>query len=240
MRRAVSCLLICMILACGVCLIPVNAASLGIVTESLSEEEKAAFADKLSLEQILNDENKSGIQCFDVNEDGTVAIATGSGNHCAVYVYDSQGTFQYGYRFSCDGDYGVVFCENVLSLFFLRGDTFAFFDASGRCIDAQKVTNPEQNHVYFKEILNRTVKEVAGRIYALERDLNLGDSYSRLVVSDEQGETTLIYDAGSDHIVAQIIGVVLVILFFTVVITGLIKKRSMDCKCRKEDGSLPQ
>ena len=114
MRKVISCLLICMILVCGVCLIPANATSLGIATDSLSEAEKASFVDKLSLELISNDENKSGIQCFDVSDDGTVAIATGSGNHCAVYVYDSQGTFQYGYRFSCDGDYGVVFCVNVL------------------------------------------------------------------------------------------------------------------------------
>lgn len=229
MRRAVSCLFICMILVCGVCLIPVNAASLGIVTEPLSEEEKASFVDNLGLELISNDENKSGIQCFDVNEDGTVAIATGSGNNCAVCVYDSQGTFQYGYRFCCDGDYGVVFRENMLSIFFLRGDMFAFLDSSGACIEVQKVTNPEQNYVYFKEILDRTVKEVAGRTYMLERDLDLWDSYSRLVITDEQGETTLLYDAGSDHIVAQIIGIVLVILFFAFVITGLIKKRSRDC-----------
>ena len=227
MRRVISCLLICMILVCRVCLIPANAASLGIVTESLSEAEKASFVDKLSLEAISNDENKSGVQCFDVSDDGTVAIATGSGNHCAVYVYDSQGTFQYGYRFSCDGDYGVVFCENMLSIFFLRGDTFAFFDSSGACIDVQKVTNPEQNPVYFKEILNRTEKKVAGRTYTLERDLNLGDSYSRLVMTDEQGEITLQYDAGADHIVAQIIGIVAVILFFAFVITGLIKKRKV-------------
>lgn len=227
MRRVISCLLICMILVCGVCLIPVNAASLGIVTEPLSEAEKASFVDNLGLELISNDENKSGIQCFDVNEDGTVAIATGSGNHCAVYVYDSQGTFQYGYRFSCDGDYGVVFCENMLSIFFLRGDTFAFFDSSGTCLDVQRVTNPEQNHVYFKEILNRTVKEVAGRTYTLERDLDLWDSYSRLVITDEQGETTLLYDAGSDHIVVQIVGIVAVVLFFAAIIIGLIKKRKV-------------
>ena len=227
MRRVISCLLICMLLVCGVCLLPANATSLGIATDSLSEAEKASFVDKLSLELISNDENKSGIQCFDVNEDGTVAIATGSGNHCAVYVYDSQGTFQYGYRFSCDGDYGVVFRENMLSIFFLRGDMFAFLDSSGACIEVQKVTNPEQNYVYFKEILDRTVKEVAGRTYMLERDLDLWDSYSRLVITDEQGEITLLYDAGADHIVVQIVGIVAVVLFFAAIIIGLIKKRKV-------------
>lgn len=229
MRRIISCLFLYAIIIWHFCLIPAHAISAGIIMEPLSEDEKASFIEALHLELITNDDRKPGIQCFDVNRDGTVAIATGSGNQCTIYVYDSQGTFQYGYRFRCDGDYGVTFYEDMLSVFFLRGDTFAFFNSTGQCVDVQKVMNRQQNHDYIKGILNRTFKETSGKMYSLERDIELGETYSRLVVTDADGDSVLLYDVGHRHGIAQIIELILIILFVAFGIKGCLKKRSFRC-----------
>lgn len=224
MRRTILILLACTLFFCGLYTNNVKATSLEVGNYPLSEEDRNSLLDKTNVQSVRTVQNKPAIQCFDVKSDGTVAIGTGSGSNCMVCVYDPSGVFQYGLRFCSDGDYGVLFQDDAIGIFFLRGNTIMLFDSSGVCVDIQKVCNPNRGHKEIKEILNRTSKEVAGKQYVLERDFNLGDSYSRLVILNGAGERTVLYDVTIEQNVGQILRVAAVICFFVAVAWGCMKK----------------
>lgn len=143
------------------------------------------------------------IKCFDVNEDGSYAI--GFRNN-TIHVYDSLGNFQYGYRFSTDGDYGIILKENNIVIYLARSHTLVEIDPTGKCVRAEKV-DFSKNTVDVDDIINRTCKQIRNVNYYLERDIGIfnGD-YSRLVKIDENGNRIVLYDvtikgyfAGASH-----------------------------------------
>jgi len=129
------------------------------------------------------------IKCFDVNEYGYYAI--GYKNN-TIHIYDSLGTFQYGYRFNTDGSYGIVLKEDSIVIYLGRSNIAVEIDPTGKCIGAEKI--------YFSKdvvdnVMNRTCKQIGNVTYYLERDIGIfnGD-YSRLVKTDETETKTVLYD----------------------------------------------
>ena len=224
MRKIYLTLLLYMLLISNVCIMTVEAASIGMETTNISAKEKSAILDTIDLQVIQVTDIEQGIHCFDVSQNNTVALGFDS----RIYVYNSDGEFQYGFSFRRDGAYGITFHEEQLAIFFLRGNVLATFDSTGNCVDIQKAVSTEKNNVLIKELLNRTEKEVAGKRYSLDRDYEIGDSYARLIMRDEVGKETIFYDASSNHSIGQIVLVALIVGFFFVVIRGCIKKSTKD------------
>lgn len=191
-----------------------NATTLGFRTQSLSPAEKTDAIEDINLELVFDSSNKAGIQCFDVSSNGSVALAFQEDSKGWIYVYNADGTFQYGFTFAANGDYGVEFYQDFLALYFLRGNRIAIYDSSGTCIDILDEIPPNQNIGRTKEILNRSQKESSGKQYILERDVALGDSYSRCVVIDQQGVQTVIYDISTKHRAGQIVRLISILCFF--------------------------
>ena len=124
------------------------------------------------------------IKCFDVNTDGFYAI--GCANN-TIYIYDSTGVFQYGYRFHTEGTYGIELKENSIVIYLARSNIAVEIDPNGQCLNAEEV-----NIAY--NILNRTKKEVGNVRYYLDRDIGIfNGNYSRLVKT-EDGEEVVLYD----------------------------------------------
>jgi hypothetical protein len=132
------------------------------------------------------------IKCFDVSETGCYAI--GNKNN-TIYVYDSLGKFQHGYRFDTDGTYGIALKENSIVIYLGRSNIAVEIDPTGKCIDAEKI--------YFSKdivdnVMNRTNKQIGNAYYYLERDIGIfNGEYSRLVRIDEMGTKTFLYDVTS-------------------------------------------
>lgn len=221
MRKVRLLLLVCILFVCGVGLITVNATTIGLQTYSLPEEEKTEFIEGLDIERLDNDDQKSAILSFDVRDDGTVAIAIGGG---IIYVYDQSGEFQYGFRIDSNGDFGIEFQNEMLAIVFIRGEFVALFDSTAECVDVQRASNLNQHLPRILEILDRTVKEVAGKSYVLERDIEVGAGYSRFVKIDEHGERTVLYDVTTNHKISQVLLIVSIIGVFSFGIWGCIKK----------------
>lgn len=225
MRRINLILLFFMIFTFGLCTVKVTAAASSFTAYSLTSEEKIKHVESINLEIIDDSNPMHSITCFDVSQKGNVALGSGSGNNCRIYVYDQNGVFQFGYKFYSDGDYGIEFQEECVGIYFIRGNIIAIYDVAGACIDIQKVSNSKQNIIYAKELLNRNYKKVSGTEYALERDIDIGDSYSRFVITDECGKKTVLVDTSGEHMLAQYVLVASIIGFFILVMWGLYKKQ---------------
>ena len=210
------------------CASPARAAVQGLDTHELSEEEKTAVIQNTNLKVLENDSYQSGIKSFDVDTDGSYALAMGEGSNCCVYVYDPQGVFRYGFGFSCDGAYAVRFHGDALALFFLRGNTVSVYDASATCVNAYRVTDSSMNDSRVRKLLDRIAMVADGKQYLLERDMEIGNSYSRLVCVSESGGKTVLYDISSQHSLGQGGLLIAALGFVLVVIVGMCRK------CRKE------
>lgn len=128
------------------------------------------------------------IQCFDVNEAGCYAI--GYKNN-TIHIYDSLGTFQYGYRFNAVGTYGLALKENSIVIYLVRSNTAVEIDPTGKCVDAQKLVSKD----IADKVRNKTCKQIGNVSYYLERDIGIFDGdYSRLVKMDEAGNEIILYD----------------------------------------------
>ena len=143
------------------------------------------------------------IQCFDVNDDGYYAI--GYKNN-TILIYDSNCVFQYGYRFTTEGTYGIAFKGDNIVIYLGRSGIAVEIDSTGKCVAAEQV--------YFSKdiadsVMNRTHKQIGNVNYHLERDIGIfnGD-YPRLIKTNEDGVKTVLHDVtirgylvGSSHFI---------------------------------------
>lgn len=205
-----------------------KADSLGFDTEYFSDTQKVAFTEKLGLELLEKDAYAGSILCFDVRQDGVYALGFGSGSESRIHVYDRTGAYLYGYKFSCEGTYGIQFCETAsdsLAIYFSRGMVYAVYDSAGTYLDIQKVSATDDNLSIAHKILTRSEKTLSGKNYKLERDMNIGMTYSRFVLTDEAGDRLVLYDNSGDHTFGQYLWIALTVGFFAFVVWGIIKKQ---------------
>lgn len=227
MRRISLVLIVFILLGCGILLNVAYAISPGMEVAVLSEEEKTTLVNKADLQITQTPNSKTSIRCFDARRDGSFALGSGSGKNCMVCVYDPYGVFEYGYRFTSEGNYGILLQDDSIGIYFLRGSTILYYDHQGVCIDAQKLKSSEQSNLQIKDLLNRTVLEIGDKTYVLERDFDVGDSYSRLVVIDDYGHRTVLYDVTANHRTEQFLLAVVPISFFIAVVALCIKKQKV-------------
>lgn len=220
--RRIRLFLLVLCFFCGVGVITVNAATPGETVCSLPEEEKRAFIEELNIESLDQDDRKTSILSFDARDDGTVALAVGGG---MIYVYDPSGEYQYGFRIDSNGDYGIEFQGDMLAIYFARSYYIALFDDTGECIDVQQIVDPNQRLARTREVLVRTTRETAGKSYILERDIEVGAGYSRLVAVDASGDRTVLYDVTTDHVIGQALMIAGILGFVVFVIWGWIKQQ---------------
>ena len=215
---------VCMVLVCSA---PVSAIrhTLGMRTEPLTEEEKRASVKEIGVEVIAAEEGKAGIKSFDVSADGMIAVATESGSVSRIYVYDQNGIFQYGFRFSVKSAYAIGFEGQNIAIYCVRGDMIYVFDSSGACVSVERIVNCNADSKIAQELLSRTQKVVAGYEYRMEQDIHIFDSYSRLVKADPQGVKTILYDVTTEHIIKQVIGVLCIVGFFSFSVYGIYRKQ---------------
>lgn len=209
------------------CTFDAEAAALEFVTEPFSDEEKAAFAENTGLELLAEDNYKGSILCFDVRQDGTYALAITSGPQNRIHVYDRTGAYLYGYKFSSEGTYGIQFCDtdsDSLAIYFTRSMVYAVYDSAGTCLDIQKVRHTDDNLSLAHEILKRSEKTLSGKNYKLERDMNIGMTYSRFVLTDEAGDRFVLYDNSGDHTFGQYLWIALTVGFLAFVVWGIVNK----------------
>lgn len=222
MKKAIVILIvICVFLSLPVCVSAEATGVLGFPVESFTEEEKNEYIAAIKLKLLDSDGYKSGISSFDVSESGKVVLAIPDQR---IYVYDSTGDFLYGYYFSLDGDYGVGFVDENVAIYAVRGDAIAIYDPNGNCVDVYSVLNPNKHSKQLTQVFSRTSKEVNGKTYTLERDVEAA-TYARVVIWNEDGTKDIIYDISAQHSIGTILLWAGIIGFFVLVIVMLVKQQ---------------
>lgn len=166
-------------------------------TEPLSEAEVQEHLSTYDFVALSSEVESTGIDCFDVGENGWVALGFSSPD--VICVYNQAGTFLYGYTFNCDGSFGVEIKGESLIVYITRGDVAVTLDRTGECLGVVGIPDTRHNNTKWNEVLHCTKRVVNGRIYELEKDWFLSTEYSKLVVSDGEGETHIFYNCATGN-----------------------------------------
>ena len=190
--------------------IEVNAMDTGFSTEEISEEKKTAFVSNINVSLLREEPEKSGILCFDVNEQGMIAVGNKDSQSKKICIYTSQGEFLYGYTFNCTQSFCVEWDEQHVNIYFIRSDVIISLDSDGNILDIKAVQDTIDNNSYRNSLLYSTTRTVGNTTYLIRNDMGILNwiafSFSQIVAVDA-GTEFVIYDVNSVQLAKMIVAV---------------------------------
>lgn len=198
----------------------------GFETDNMEYEEQQTFIKSIDLKLITEMPASYSVLCFNVNEDGLIALGSESLDEKIVSVYSLDGDFIYGYTFNCSGSYGIEWDENNLIIYFVRSDVAAMFDEKGNCLELKKIPVTLENNSYWNDYVFSKERTVGNSEYSLKNDMGpfnlFASSYSQVIKTDSDGSTNVIYDVNNDQLIKTIFIFTGVVLFIAVVLWRIV------------------
>jgi len=206
--------------------IEIHAMQTGFSTELLSEEDVDTFLSNVNVSLMPDEPPKKVIECFDVNEEGLIAIGYGSSGEKAICVYTTDGVYQYGYKFKTQGSFGVEWDKDLIMIYFVRSDVAIAVDSLGEVVDIAQIQNTSSNNSYWNKSVRSTKRKIGDVEYSLRNNMGFFDlfasSYSQLVVEDSKGGERIIHDVNSSQFVSIVVMFVGVLLLVCVAIFSVV------------------
>lgn len=207
--------------------VKVSAVNTGFTTRPLTEEERDRIMPNMDISLMKAEPVRGSIACFDVNDSEMIAIGQDKGNRKEVSIYSYDGIFMYGYTFDDDGTFGIEWDGNDMNIYFVRGDLIVTVDRDGNIKDIARVEDTSENHSYERYHLSSTERNTDDARYYIRSDMGVLNifafSYSQLVMERPDGEEIIIYDVNDTQLARTIIGLIVVLSFFTAAIVIITK-----------------
>lgn len=173
----------------------------GFPTQEWTGESVNTFFKNIELSYLTEEPKKDAIFCFDVSDEGLVAIGQeNSSLQKNICVYSTDGVFQYGYSFKPIGSYLIEWGGEYLNIYFFRGGALISLDAHGNVIEFFDVPHDYEVSKYLNEHLYAQERTVNGTKYELQKDGVIDNvaPYSRLVITTSSGDVTMWYDVSTE------------------------------------------
>ena len=195
---------------------------------SIQEDEKNTIIDNLGISLILEEPSKKSIQCFDVNDDGMIALGHKNFNDAIISVYDSNGIFKYGYGFKYNASFGIEWNNDYINIYLIRSDILVVLDTDANVVDVVAVHNTVENDRYKNDCIFSSEKMVGDTKYALRNNMGIlnfiSTSYSQLVKTSSNGEEIVLYNVNNFQLIKTIVVVCFAIAFVALAIYVIFKK----------------
>ena len=200
--RLICSVFIVPVLLFSIC-VSVFATDVGLTTEPVLENEAKDFLNNVGIELLAEEPQKRPVECFNVSNNGLVAIGSYHLSNKVIAVYNESGQFQYGYRFNCWGSFGIDWNVENIVICFVRSDMAVEVDANGAVLSVSEISNTTENNTYWNSFIDASKKTVKDKEYiSKNKDFTPLSTNSTLVVSrNAAGEETVIYDATTDDTV---------------------------------------
>ena len=204
------------------------AVDMGFSTESMSEEETDRFLKNVNISLLENDPPQKAIDCFDVNENGVIAIGSSDFAHKTVCVYSNDGDFLYGYSFECTGNFGIELDKDVINIYFVRSDVAVTVNPTGEVERVVRIQNTAENNSYWNDCVFATKRSIGETEYTLKNDMKIfnvfASSYSQLITTNQNGEESIIYDVNSAEFAKMALAFTGVLVFVGLVVSVVISQ----------------
>lgn len=222
----------CCLLVCMICTAPV-AAYQNYDTEAVYGEAYAQLLRQVS-DFALTDEPERDrmIKCFAISEEGKIALAF-DGEYAQIDVYQSDGTWLYGYSFeNRNSAFSVFFEGETLCVYHAKSGFVASFDARGNCVLIHKAVYTQRtSDAYRNDFYRPSSGQIGGLSYTAEKSISL-TKYARFTVEDQQGNKTVIYEVSRE---AEMETILMVVVGAAIVIGGWFCVRRYNIEREAED-----
>ena len=208
--------------------VKVSAVNTGFSTESMPENEMSSFL-KNTIVSILNTEpERKPIDCFDINENGVIAIGSSDFENKTICIYSNNGQFLFGYRFKCNGEFGVEFAKNDLVIYFVRSNVAMAVNHMGEVVEIQEIQNTPENNSYWNNHVLSNSRKIGDTEYSLKNNFGIlnvfASSYSQLIVREANGEERILYDVNSSYFSRLLFMFICVLLIICLVVTVIARE----------------
>ena len=201
---------------------------MGFSTESMPEDEIETFLKNVNISILENEPSKKAIDCFDVNENGEIAIGSSDFENQTVCVYTNDGNFIFGYSFECTGNFGIELDKDVINLYFVRSDVAVTINPTGEIERVCRIQNTAENNSYWNNCVFATKRRIGDTEYTLKNDMKIfnvfASSYSQLITTSQNGEESIIYDVNSAEFVKTALAFTGVLIFVGLVVSVVISQ----------------
>ena len=219
-----------------------TAMNTGFLTNQLTEQEKSTFISNIELSFLTNEPIKRSIECFDVNENETIAIGqNGNSTKKIVCVYSNNGVFQYGYTFKSSGTFGVEWSGDNINIYFIRSDVIVSVTPDGEISDIAEVENTTDNNSYLNNFIFSNRRMVGDTEYIIKNKPGIfnifASSYSMLISKNKNAEEHILYDVNSTQNLITLLRFITIVLFISIVIFIVIKQFKVT---KRRQGSRPR
>ena len=113
-------------------------------TESFNQSREEEVLSRINISLLTEEAEKWPIECFDVNENGMVVLGLADpGFHSSrnyLYVYSSDGVFQYGYSFETAGSFYVEWNQDNIEIYFVRSNIVVILNPQDQTKRAVEIT----------------------------------------------------------------------------------------------------
>ncbi|MBQ6172737.1 MAG: hypothetical protein IJK58_03740 [Clostridia bacterium] len=206
----------------------VSAAGDGFITEPLTEEQVERILKNTNITALNAEPTKQAIICFDVSDNGLIAVGYEINSGGIICVYTIEGEFQRGYKFRDPGSFLLGFSGENLNIYFVRGECVITINPEGEVEKVLKIIpKNKENRQYWSYLETPRIHEVNGVKIFLRKDMGFlfnlfSPSYTQIVVKDGDGNENIIFDVNAKQIVQAWIWVVVIILFISVFVAFMI------------------
>lgn len=189
----------------------------GFSTEALPEDDINTVLKNVNISMLTREPQKKSIDCFDVNEDGLIAIGSSDSENKTVCIYTDEGDFQYGYRFKTNGSFGIELDNDILMVYLVRSDIAIAVNSMGDVESVLKIQNTSENNSYWYNFVYLTRRSIGDKEYMIKNDMGFfnifASSYAQLIVKNTDGEECVIYDVGAEQLLNMVVTFVVVVVF---------------------------
>ena len=112
---------------------------IGIFNRKMSSDEQKNTISHLRIEQTDKELRNNALLCFDVSNNGYVAIGSESLPKKNISVYDEKGSFIYGYNFKSDGSFGVGWKNDFLVIYLVRENAAITINNNGDVLLCEEI-----------------------------------------------------------------------------------------------------
>ena len=204
----------------------VNAVNTGFKTNQLPDEEKYVLVSNINILPIDQEPVKKTISCIDVNENRLIAIGQNTSDRKTICIYSNDGVFQYGYNFNCSGDFGVEWDNENLNIFLVRSSVIVSVTPKGEIVDVFEVQNTIENNSYVNNFIHSTKRTVGDIEYSIRNNLGIlnfvASSYSQVIIQDDTGAESVIYDVSSMQLSNMMVTIIFVCGFVLIAVAVIV------------------